>query len=186
MRVTCGSLRVGRSGDVLPFGSRVYGLDLEESNYDFAAAVVDSNASHAQILFDGVATFLVEQGHAQDMKVTGAYAKATVQFEASRFDNAPACLMIGTSKDIRTQMFSTNFLLDAFKDYMEMVPMVKEVRKELTNLGRLPSHGEPLRQRLKATTFCIMSLCVLQHGAKTKEQLVSFLSTHDAAPTYME
>ena len=147
MRVTCCSLGAERSGDVLPFGSRVYGLDLEESNYDFAVEVVDSNASHAQILFDGVATFLVEQGHAQDMTVTGAYANATVQFEASLFDNAPASLMIGTSKDIRTQMFSTNVLLEAFKDYIEMVPMVKEVRREFTNLGRLPSHGEPFRQR---------------------------------------
>ena len=147
MRVTCGSLGAERSGDVLPFGSRVYGFALEEQNYDFAAAVVDSNASHAQTLFDGVATFLVEQGHAQDMKVTGAYAKATVQFEASRFDNAPASLMIGTSKDIRTPSFSINVLLEAFKDYMEMAPMVNGVRKELTNLGRLPSHGEPLRQR---------------------------------------
>ena len=181
MRVACGSLEAERGGDVLPFGSRVYGLDLEKSNYDFAAAVVGSNASHAQILFDGVAAFLIEQGHAQDMKVTGAYAKAAVQFEASRFDNAPAGLMICTSKDTRTQMFSTNVLLEAFKDYMEMVPMVKEVRKELTNLGRLPSHGEPLRQRFKATTFCIMSLCVLQHGVKTKEQLASFLATHEAA-----
>ena len=58
MRVTCCSLGAERSGDVLPFGSRVYGLDLEESNYDFAAAVVDSNASHAQILFDGLRNFL--------------------------------------------------------------------------------------------------------------------------------